>query len=145
MPPWVPIASRLPSGDHCTKPIISYIYHTWNSSSLTCQRSCAVRLQSSESAAFYISRDIVKQNDIRILVRVAISENSDNLGSLCGVGIWLQIDNNEVFELKALRYRFLRERRDEGLSAYFFSQRLKTHSYLAGANNVYIPDHNLRR
>lgn len=90
-----------------------------NSPSLTCQRSCAVRLQSSESATFYISRDIVKQNDIRILVRVAISENSDDLRSLRGVGIWLQIDNNEIFELKGLRYRFLGERRDKVLSAYF--------------------------
>lgn len=145
MPPWVPIASRLPSGDHCTKTTISYIYQTRNSPPLTCQWSCAVRLQSSESATFYISRDIVKQNDIRILMRMAISEDSDNMGSLCGVGIWLQIDNNEIFELKALRCRFLRERRDKGLSAYFLSQRLKTHSYLACANNVYIPDHNLRR
>ncbi len=78
-------------------------------------------------------------------MRVAISENDDNLGSVCGVWIWLQIDNNEVFELNASRDRFLRERRDKGLSALFFSQRLKTHSYLAGANDVHIPDHNLRR
>ena len=78
-------------------------------------------------------------------MRVAIGEDSDNMGSLCGVGIWLQIDNNEVFELKDLRYRLLRERGDKGLSTFFFSQRPKTHSYLAGAHSVYIPDHNLRR
>lgn len=78
-------------------------------------------------------------------MRVTISEDSDNLGGLRGVGIWLQIDNNETFELKGLRYRFLGERRDKGLSGHFFSQRLKTHSYLAGANSVHIPDHNLRR
>ena len=78
-------------------------------------------------------------------MRVAISENSDNLGSLCGVWIWLHIDNNEVFKLKALKYRFLRERRDKGLSGFCFSQRHKTHSYLAGTNGVYIPDHNLGR
>ena len=52
-------------------------------------------------------------------MRVAISENSDDLRSLRGVGIWLQIDNNEIFELKGLRYRFLGERRNKGLSAYF--------------------------
>lgn len=78
-------------------------------------------------------------------MRVAISKNSDNMGSLGGVGIWLQIDNNEVFELKGLKYRLLRERGYKSLSAFFFSQRLKTHSYLAGAHSVYIPDRNLRR